>query len=283
MDPPVSNEHVMHDDITSPKLQQAKPMIPLGCVAMDFFLLPKTKASMAATGSVSPDAANEIRQVVATQRTPPGGDATGTKPERQRAADQELAGRAAGTWPADPPLDIWLEDILHAVVCGHVQLTRDVLERWFESGANRELADAADARNWQERPLLNLACACGHLEVVRALLDAGANADSADRSGFTPLHESCHEGYAVLVELLLARGADPRGGRLWHTAPMTRPELAMSPLGIACKRGAHTCAAALLRCDPTLACDLDREGVPPFYTDALNVQVRDPAPPIPPR
>jgi len=48
----------------------------------------------------------------------------------------------------------------------------------------------------------------GNSEVVQLLLDRGANINDADRNGFTPLHQAIDKGNSELVQLLLDRGAD---------------------------------------------------------------------------
>jgi hypothetical protein len=72
---------------------------------------------------------------------------------------------------------------------------------------------------------LRLLCACGraqygrmpshwaaekgHLEVVRLLLDRGAQCESSDTCEYkTPLHWAAEEGHLEVVQLLLERGAD---------------------------------------------------------------------------
>ncbi|KAF5826529.1 hypothetical protein DUNSADRAFT_2821 [Dunaliella salina] len=48
----------------------------------------------------------------------------------------------------------------------------------------------------------------GRLEVVKLLLDRGADMDMADEDGHTPLWQACYGGRLEVVKLLLDRGAD---------------------------------------------------------------------------
>jgi ankyrin repeat protein len=58
---------------------------------------------------------------------------------------------------------------------------------------------------------LAVASARGHLGIMRLLLDNGANIDAEDEDHVTPLHRAIMErGNDAAVELLLARGANPR-------------------------------------------------------------------------
>jgi len=43
----------------------------------------------------------------------------------------------------------------------------------------------------------------GHLEVLRLLLDHGADKDAADEDGYTPLYRACYEGHLEIIKLLL--------------------------------------------------------------------------------
>ena len=46
-----------------------------------------------------------------------------------------------------------------------------------------------------------------HTEIVRLLVEAGANVNIADREGVTPLQHAKRRGYAVMVRILEAKGA----------------------------------------------------------------------------
>ena len=49
----------------------------------------------------------------------------------------------------------------------------------------------------------------GDLTKCESLLDMGANLNSQDHAGWTPLHEAAQRGHIELVEVLLKRGASP--------------------------------------------------------------------------
>ncbi|KAM3328708.1 hypothetical protein ACQJBY_026072 [Aegilops geniculata] len=75
----------------------------------------------------------------------------------------------------------------------------------------------------------------GHVDIVRYLLDHGANPDNVDMTGFTPLHEAVKGGHCEIVELLLSRGAyvDPfsvHHGTPLHVAAQHKQEWAMKIL-----------------------------------------------------
>jgi hypothetical protein len=56
---------------------------------------------------------------------------------------------------------------------------------------------------------LDVASAMGHTDVVRLLLDRGANVDKASGNmGWTPLSSAAYKGHTDIVQLLIERGAD---------------------------------------------------------------------------
>ncbi|KAM0916305.1 hypothetical protein ACQ4PT_010366 [Festuca glaucescens] len=80
-----------------------------------------------------------------------------------------------------------------------------------------------------------ITCKDGYVDIVRYLLDHGANPDNVDKTGFTPLHEAAKKGHCEVVELLLSRGAyvDPFStdhGTPLHVAAMHKQDSAMKIL-----------------------------------------------------
>ena len=56
--------------------------------------------------------------------------------------------------------------------------------------------------------LLHWAAAGGHLEIVRFLLENGADVEARSRDGFTPLHSVAQEDHADVLELLIQKGSN---------------------------------------------------------------------------
>ena len=56
---------------------------------------------------------------------------------------------------------------------------------------------------------LSWACEEGHLEIVRLLVELGADINQTDKCGYTPCYYACWKGHLEVVWLLLDRGANP--------------------------------------------------------------------------
>ncbi|VDN03065.1 unnamed protein product [Thelazia callipaeda] len=80
----------------------------------------------------------------------------------------------------------------------------EVLKYLLEKGANIEARDTG----WLV-PLHN-ACAYGHLVVAELLVKYGANLNAVDKWGYTPLHEAALKGKFEVCKLLLLNGADSK-------------------------------------------------------------------------
>ena len=55
---------------------------------------------------------------------------------------------------------------------------------------------------------LHWACSDGHTEVVKALLEKGADVQAKNSHGVTPMHDACRNGHVEVVMVLLEKGAD---------------------------------------------------------------------------
>ena len=94
--------------------------------------------------------------------------------------------------------------------------------------ANKDLTNAKDT---DDSTPLHCAAWKGHVEVVKALLDAGADINAKSRNdhyGDTPLHAASHGNQKEVVKVLIERGANlnskntigrtPLGETEWHNA-----------------------------------------------------------------
>jgi len=81
------------------------------------------------------------------------------------------------------------------------------------AAANVLIAAGADVNAAAKNPLkvaaLHAAVAGGKLEIVKAVLEAGADPNAQQQAGFRAIHEAGTKGNRALAELLLAHGADP--------------------------------------------------------------------------
>ncbi|HUQ89363.1 MAG TPA: ankyrin repeat domain-containing protein [Vicinamibacterales bacterium] len=67
----------------------------------------------------------------------------------------------------------------------------------------------AAAKNGLKVQALHAAVAGRNLDIVKAVLDAGADPNAQQQAGFRPMHEAGTNANRALAELLLQHGADP--------------------------------------------------------------------------
>jgi ankyrin repeat protein len=80
----------------------------------------------------------------------------------------------------------------------------EVVRVLLEGGAN---AESANVDQWNT---LHYAAMNGHLDVCRLLLDWGVNVNCLNKRKYTPLHYAAWAGYLSVAKLLVERGADVR-------------------------------------------------------------------------
>ena len=95
-------------------------------------------------------------------------------------------------------------NIFSAVATGAVEVIKDLVRRSLP-----ELERRMDLVNKRRMPL-HLAVVKKQMEGLQVLLDLGANTESLDEAGFTPLDEAALRGETAMAQVLLDRGAKVR-------------------------------------------------------------------------
>jgi ankyrin repeat protein len=80
------------------------------------------------------------------------------------------------------------------------------VEVLIDAGADLQ----APARNPFKVQSIHAAAASGNIEIVRAVLEGGADANAQQQAGFRAMHEAGSKGDRALAELLVGFGANPR-------------------------------------------------------------------------
>ncbi|XP_049938312.1 ankyrin-1-like [Schistocerca serialis cubense] len=134
--------------------------------------------------------------------------------------------------------------------------TVEELQELLSAGADVGVRD----KNVLRQTALHYAAAKGHVEVVKCLLEGGAEVDSRDTWQETPLHKAAYNGHTGVVQLLVASSADPNASNC----------CGCMPLHFAADRGHTETAAALLEAGADrLASDKDGN-TPKYFAERKN-------------
>jgi ankyrin repeat protein len=91
------------------------------------------------------------------------------------------------------------QELLEAAEKGNLKTVTDLLESSASPNVKRQNEGSS---------ALMLACAKGHTEVAKALIDKGADVNAANQNGWTALMGAASYGHLDIVKLLVERGAD---------------------------------------------------------------------------
>jgi len=101
------------------------------------------------------------------------------------------------------PLDVQNFDAETALSAAVVEGHYDIVKFLIERGANINLG------NCRSETPLHLAVVLGNLEIARLIVEEGAQVDTEDDCGDTPLHFAVREDKTDMVSYLLSVGANP--------------------------------------------------------------------------
>jgi ankyrin repeat protein len=105
-----------------------------------------------------------------------------------------------------PPVSLW-----RAAMTGNTAAVQQHLRAGTDINAKEDFGGST--------PLI-LAAIFGQAEIVKILIDAGAELDLRNSSGGTALHQACFFGRPEIVELILNSGADPHLVNSWDFTPL---------------------------------------------------------------
>ena len=145
--------------------------------------------------------------------------------EKQRIPQNDLLGLFR--WPSDDIIESWALFLVASFSSDSLRQVRallgaasqdgllSVIEAMFERGG----AENDSKESLGETPL-SVAVQWGHKDVVRLLIEGGAEINWKDKWGTTPVYKAVRRGHEDMVRLLIERGAEINWGDLWGRTPL---------------------------------------------------------------
>jgi len=118
---------------------------------------------------------------------------------------EEIGGSYVYAFENTPIVDQEMTDLHYFSRDGSIENVLSMLAEDNEEMNAKSFLDLP-SKNYGWTPL-HLASLNGHLEVVKALLDKGANPSVMNKSGSMPLHDAIAKGHVEVVQYLLEKGA----------------------------------------------------------------------------
>jgi hypothetical protein len=110
------------------------------------------------------------------------------------------------TLPAKPPPETGSKEALfEGVLAGQISVVKQYLDGGGDPNLRKSYLDVG--RRQASSPLVLMAVASHHEEMVHLLIERGARADDGNEMGYTTLHAAANNGMIAVLEFLVARGA----------------------------------------------------------------------------
>lgn len=93
--------------------------------------------------------------------------------------------------------------LIQAAEVGYSRVVEYILERTEAVKGRDGLSDFVNVRDKNNNTALILAARNGHVEVVKTLLEAGADVNAQDRQGYSALMKAAYRGHSEVVHCLL--------------------------------------------------------------------------------
>ncbi|UCK58910.1 hypothetical protein AFCA_001744 [Aspergillus flavus] len=126
-----------------------------------------------------------------------------------------------------------------------------------------ELKPDVNNRGYDEQTPLGVASEEGNLEIVRTLLEQGADVTMADIDGWTPIYTASHNGHTQVVRLLIENGSNVN----------TSESGGWTPVNTACYQGHVETVKLLLKSGADIYTATNK-GITPLYAAAYNGYTR---------
>ncbi len=111
----------------------------------------------------------------------------------------------------------YIQDFLHPVNVAVAQGKKPVIELLIQAGADLNILDAYESKNWNP---LWLAIGGADYDLVEWLIECGSAINFSMPDGLLPIHYAAFLGNSRMVKLLLSRGADVNGKNQENNSPL---------------------------------------------------------------
>ena len=109
-----------------------------------------------------------------------------------------------------------------AIIDRNIDMVRVILEYGAKLHSGIDLN--SEIKTWRRGvPILGYAAENGYEDILSVLLQNGADIEGPDKYGWRPLHFACYRGHTEIVKILIDAGANVHAATLKWNEPNTKP------------------------------------------------------------